>query len=1681
MTLANTPAARADDMPDPEATDFVREFDGLSDRESERKLLHLVCRHAAAVLRYDEADTLEPDVPFSELGFDSLTGVELRNRLSAATGLKLAVALVFDHPKPRALAAHLRQRLLDPAARAAVVRRSRVRTDEPVAIVGMACRYPGAVTSPEDLWRLVDQGEDAISGFPADRGWSAVTADSSYAGVGGFLHDVAEFDAEFFGVSPREALAMDPQQRLLLQVSWEAVERAGINPHSLAGSRTGVFAGAGGQDYVMLMASSATDADRFGLTGNSASVISGRVSYAFGFEGPTLTVDTACSSSLVAIHLAAQALRHDECSLALAGGVTVMSTPGMFTEFSRQGGLAADGRCKAFAEEADGTGWAEGVGVLVLERLSDARRNGHRVLAVVRGSAVNSDGASNGLTAPNGPSQERVILEALAAAGLEPSDVDAVEAHGTGTALGDPIEAGALLATCGRGRDPERPLWLGSVKSNIGHTQAAAGVAGVIKMVQAMRHETLPRTLHAEHPTSHVDWSSGAVALLDRPVPWKENGHPRRAGVSSFGIGGTNAHVVLEQPPTETAEPVGTPEPVAAAGVEDGPTAWLVSGRGPAGLRAQAAHLADFAESAPEVSPTDVAFSLVTTRAQLTDRAAVVGTGRDELVRGLRALAAGTPGAGVHTDTATDGVLAVLFTGQGSQWPGMGRSLYGVLPDFTDILDRIFALLDGRLDRPLREVLFAEPGSADAALLDETVFTQAGLFAVEVALFGQLRAWGVAPDYVAGHSIGEVSAACVAGVLELDDACRLVAARGRAMQRARSDGAMLAVGAAEEAVAPLLTPGISLAAVNGPDSVVVSGDADTVAAIERESREQGWKTKRLHVSRAFHSPHMDAVLEEFTADIADIAFHAPRIPIVSNLTGGAADERIGTPRYWADHIRATVRFGDGVSWLVEQGVTAFLEVGPDAVLTAMAADRGPRAVPTLRAGRDEQTALVTGLSRLHVHGVDVDWSAVFARWQPHRVELPTYAFQATRYWPEPRTARPSETDDSTAGTAFWASVESGDADHLADVLGMDTDRARAALDIVAPALADWRSRDRIGSTVAGLRYRVDWRAAPVDPAVASGTWLLLGVDGAAAVFGESVTVEPTEDSAALTERLRSAASGRALGGLLAAVPDAQAALAVVQAAAAAELGVPVWLLTRNAVPAGAGEVCEPDQAAVWGMGRVASLELPGSWGGVVDLPDEADAGMWALAGGALASGAEDQVAVRATGVFVPRLVPCGRATEAGRGWRPRGTVLVTGGTGALGTRVARWLAARGARRLVLASRSGPDAPGVDEVVAELAATGAVVDVVACDVTDLDAVRQLVSDETISAVVHTAGVDEPTPLQELGPARLDAVMAAKVRGAANLDVALGGRSLDAFVLFSSVAGVWGSGGQGAYGAANAWLDGLAWARWSRGLAATSVAWGAWDSTGIGSGSHAKEFLARRGIRAIDPEVAIAALQRALDLDETAVVVADVDWETFIPGYASARPRPLLDELAPTTDDTAADGEGTELAGRLAGLPPDERNRVLLDLVRDGTAQVLGAASADAVRPERPFSELGFDSISAVELRNLLDRATGLRLSATLVFDRPTPVAVAEHLDEQLAGTADQTAETVLAELDRLESALAEMSPADRLVRRIDTRLESVLAKWRAATHQVPQETSRVDVGEASAEEIFNYIDDELGLG
>ncbi|SPE55989.1 Erythronolide synthase, modules 1 and 2 [Streptomyces netropsis] len=1522
-------------------------------------LAQCVRDQAAGVLGHADAGAIASDRPFAELGFDSLSSVEFRNRLERALGAgcpRLPATLTFDHPTPDALVEYLcgefGSRTTAPDVTAGP-------SQEPIAIVGMACHYPGGVRTPDDLWRLVATGADAVTGFPEDRGWDI--GDEGTTREGGFLHDAAGFDAGFFAMSPREARVTDPQQRLFLETAWEAVERAGIDPHTLRGTRTGVYAGVMYHDY--------PGADAAG------SVVSGRVSYALGLTGPALTVDTACSSSLVALHLAVHALRRGECALALAGGVTVMATPGTFVEFGRQRGLAADGRCKSFAAAADGTGWAEGVGVLLVERLSDARRNGHRVLAVVRGSAVNQDGASNGLTAPSGPSQQRVIREALADAGLSADRVDAVEAHGTGTRLGDPIEAQALLATYGRGRAPGRPLWLGSVKSNLGHSQAAAGVAGVVKTVMALRNGLLPRTLHVDEPTPHVDWSAGDVRLLTEPVPWPGTvGEVRRAAVSAFGLSGTNAHVIIEEAEAEETEE--EPE-----GIPHGPLPWLLSARTREALRDQAARLRAWARDRPALRPLDVAYALATTRSVFEHRAVVLGAGRAELLAGLDALADGAAGTGAVIGTA---VPDTPLTALARAYAGGGP-----VPD--------------------RAAAFAGTGARTVEL--------------PTYAFQRERYWATPP--APGTGAAHLGLRATAHPL-----------LGAAVTLADTEGLLLT-----GSVSPRTHPWLADHTVDG--TVLLPGTAFVELAL-RAGGEAGCD-----------------VLEELTLQ-TPLALPTGGVRLQVTVGGPDADGRrplaVHSQAADADDPGSWVRHATGV--LAAGAPTAPPAVGewpprgaeellPEDVYAAMSAAgleygpafRGVRAVWRQGADLLAEVALPSGTSGFS--GTEPDATAyrlhpalLDAALHPLALGLPGTGDEPGGRPRLPFAWRGIALHASGAGTlrvrlTAGAGGAGGVRLYVHDAAGGPVATVDSLVVRPLPEGALTAGAARARETPL---FRVEWTPLPVplpaEPVARSVPWAVLGPDGPAlteALEAGGVRARAYEGLAALTAE---PPPGPVLVPFFPR-PDADLAATARTAVRRALSLAQGWLaddryarsrlvlVTRGA--SGAEPPGDPSHAALWGLIRSAQSEHPDRFV-LLDLPASTAPSDIPLAGlpAALASG-EPQLALTADGVpRVPRLVrvsaePSGRgAVGQGAGtphppgprparatWDPTGTVLITGATGTLGGLVARHLVrTHGVRHLLLAGRRGAGAPGVAELADELTRLGADVAVVACDVADRAALRELLAGvpeaHPLTGVVHAAGVLDDGVFAALTPDRLDRVLRPKADAAAHLHELTCelGIELSAFVLFSSASGVLGGPAQAGYAAANAFLDALARHRHARGLAASALAWGLWeersDMTGA-LGAAARDRMARTGFLPLATEDGLALFDTAQAADDAALVPVRLDVRALRALAAHDVP-PLLRGLV----EPPARADGPGWADRLAALSGSAREQAALDLVRDRTATVLGFASPDAVETARTFQELGVGSLNSLELRNRLAADTGLRLPATLVLDHPTPRELGRHL-------------------------------------------------------------------------------------
>ena len=1426
----------------------------------------------------------------------------------------------------------------------------RART-EPIAVVGIGCRFPGGVDGPASLWQLLRTGGDAVTEVPADR-WSAqryFDLDAELAAAkpvlhGAFLDGVDRFDAGFFGISRREAVSMDPQHRLVLEVCWEALEHAGYAPRSLKGSLTGVFVGITASDYWQhLRGADPTRLDVYIATGNSHNAAAGRVAFTLGLQGPALAVDTACSSSLSAVHLACQSLRAGESNLALAGGVNTIHNADSFFAFHKWGFMAADGRCKTFDASADGFVRAEGCGFVVLKRLSDALADRDSILGVIRGSAMNQDGATSGFTVPNGLAQEAVIRQALRNGGVDPASVGYVEAHGTGTSLGDPIELDALDAVLGEGRGPDQPLVVGSLKTNFGHMESAAGIAGLIKVILALQHEEIPPHLHFKSLNPKAAVRKVALVVPTSARPWPRETARRIGSVSSFGISGTNAHVVVEEAPVPAS---------IAASIERPEHVLTVTGRDEQALRASAARLAAHLAAHPALPLADVARTANAGRTALPLRAAMAVRSADEARTALDAIARGTAHPRVWQGEAsieTAPRVAFLFTGQGAQYAGMGRELYDSQPVFREAIDRCDAILRDLLDAPLLSILYGDA----SARIDETRHAQPALFAIEYALARMWESWGVTPALLLGHSIGEYVAACVAGVFSLEDALRLVAARGRLMQALPAGGAMAAAWASGDAAREAIASAggrVSLAAVNGPASVVVAGpQADVTALCERWASE-GVRSKPLTVSHAFHSALMDPMLDEFAAVAAGVMFARPRIGVISNVTGRRATASdLGSAPYWRTHVRETVRFADGVQALVDDGITAFVEIGPSATLLALAQACGAPAdalfLPSLRRDREAWGTLIESLGSLFVRGAEIDWNGFDAGYARSKVALPTYPFQRERYWVDAKAAD------------------------------------------AAPSTQEWF-------------YELQWREAPLS-----------STDASASAGACIVLSHPTADGDRIAARLeqqgvRVIRVGQGTDGL-------EAFVRVVQTAVRDRSSGRIYSVTRGAAPALIAGGANVAESPIWGAARVIALEHPEIWGASIDVdpaasPDEA---AMAVLRELRAAGGEDEIAYRDGVRRVARLARSRAPAAAPVQIHGGATYLITGGAGGIGVAVAEWLASGGATHLVLTSRRGrPTAGPTLEAIEALERRGIDIRIVSADVADRPRMEAVLgeieaSGAPLRGVIHAAGVLRNDDVREVSGEAIREVCRPKIAGASILHELTRDLPLDLFVMFSSGASIWGSRGLVHYGAANQFLDALAHARRAAGLPATSINWGPWGEAGMAD-ADGQRVMAQMGVSAFGTAEGLAALRHALSTGLPQIVAAKVDWRVFAPIYRARTRRRLLDELM-TSDAPKQGGDSGELARLVAAALPGDRRAVLLTALQSHAGTVLAVEGA-APDPRTGLTELGMDSLMAVELRNRLQQALGVALAPTLAFDCPTLDAMAEYLLGVLAPPEQVTA-------------------------------------------------------------------------
>ncbi|EHB55431.1 6-deoxyerythronolide-B synthase., NADPH:quinone reductase [Mycolicibacterium rhodesiae JS60] len=1513
------------------------------------------------------------------------------------------------------------------------------------AIVGYAARFPGAADA-DQYWDLLHDGRDAVTEVPQDR-WDVeefFDPDPDAPGKivtrrAGFIDDATGFDAPFFGVSAREAKVMDPQHRLLLETAWQAVEHSGTAPTSLANTRTGVFVGLATHDFLGMASDALTypEIEAYLAIGTSSAAAAGRISYRLGLQGPAVTVDTACSSSLVAIHQACQALRLGECDLALAGGVNVMLSPATMITFSHSRMLAPDGRCKTFDAAADGYVRGEGCGFVTIKRLEDALRDGDHIRAVIRGSAVNSDGASGGLTVPNGVAQQRVIGEALECAGLAPRDIGYLEAHGTGTSLGDPIEVQAAAAALGRGRDADQPLLIGSAKTNIGHLEAAAGIAGVLKVVLALEHQELPKHLNFRNPSPHIPWDRIPVKVVDQPVAWERSERPRIAGVSSFGFSGTNAHVILEEAPQAApAEP--------AAPADDRRFMVLpLSARTPAALVQTAERYRSWLGAHPEATLADVCLTAGAGRAHFEHRAALVVNSLESARELLGALTDDLPAPGlVRGDSVDAPKTAWLFPGQGSQYAGMARELFETEPVFVETMTRCAEAVADVLERPLLDLIFDADG---AETLKQTRNAQPAIFAVEMGLARLWQSRGFEPDVVLGHSVGQYAAACVAGVFSLEDGARLLAERGRLFGDLPAGGRMCAIFADPDRVERLTDefPSLSVAAYNGANTVLSGPAADLERAVTQLT-DDGARCDWLDTSHAFHSALLDPALDAFEAYASGFEFAAPQRILVCNRTGATLGRNANLDgSYWRRHARQPVQFAKSVATLAELGCALLLEVGPQPVLTAAALRAwpdpatAPKAVPSLRRNGADHRQVTEALANVYVAGHLPDFAALIPH-PAHKLDLPTYPFQHRQYWFNSQQIQTAA--NQGAATEAVRLLEDGRIEELAALLDGPSGGSQSTAEVLS-RLAAQHNLQRSAQSIADIRYEIRWeRSKNSSPAeLGEGTaWLLIGDD--TAVMRPVIDVLTTNghrhrilglpvsdaDEERLVEELRSAAQDEpGLRILHIAALDSDGAPSMrsllrmqhrilggtqrlFRAAAAAELRTPIWVSTHGAQRATDADTVAPEQSSLWGFCRAAALEYPQVWGGLVDLSGRgADEWSRLIKQVVTTSPGEDQIALRGDAVLVPRLVRrTGQPNTTPLELRSDATYLVTGGLGSLGLEIAGYLAAHGAKQLVLTGRRAPSEAARRRIEGFREQHGCDVRVIAADVADPHEVARLLTTvqaelPALRGVVHAAGENNTTPLSSLDSAEVDRVFSGKVWGAWYLSEASADLQLDFFLFTSSISSVWGSYGQAAYSAANAFLDGLTWRLREQGVPGISVNFGPW-SAGMAD-QDARAQLDRRGIRTLSPSDALAGLADVMAgagaQGPAEAVVARIDWTRFLPIYLQAGRRELLSEVAREVPEsvsatTTASGT-TRLVEQLTAAPVQQRKKLVLEHLRNTVAEVT-RIDASEIREEAGFFDLGMDSLMAVELRRRLEQAVGKELPATLAMDFPRLSDVADYL-------------------------------------------------------------------------------------
>ncbi|MDZ8188307.1 MAG: type I polyketide synthase [Nostoc sp. ChiSLP02] len=1582
---------------------------------------------------------------------------------------------------------------------------------EPIAIVGIGCRFPGA-NNPEEFWHILSNGIDAISEVPKER-WDVdnfyhpqpATPGKMSTRYGGFIEGVDSFDPAFFGISPREAERIDPQQRLVLKVVWEALENAAIVPASLSGSQTGVFIGIGNYDYGIVISKDLERINAYDGTGNTLGVAANRVSYLLNLRGPSLAIETSCSSSLVAIHLACRSLENAESDLCLVGAVSLMLSPQQTIIYSQARMMASDGRCKTFDASADGYVRGEGCGIVVLKRLRDAIRDGDRIQAVIRGTAINQDGLSNGLTAPNGPSQQAVIRQALENAGVEPSQINYVEAHGTGTSLGDPIEVRSLKTVLMPGRSAEQPCLIGSVKTNIGHLEAAAGMAGLIKVVLALQHKKIPAHLHLKELNPYISLAGTPMGIPTELQPWNVNGGTRLAGISSFGFGGTNAHIIVEEAVSKEGVGTGTytdPEsffptssPLALTASASRPLHLLsLSAKSEQALQDLGQRYVDFLARYPELSLADICFTASTGRSHFDYRLAVSAESVEQLKEQLSAFVARQQSGELVTgqlSSRKQPKTAFLFTGQGSQYVKMGRELYETQPTFRKTLQQCDEILRLYLDKSLLDVLYPTDNDT-VGLVDETAYTQPALFALEYALCKLWQSWGIAPAVVMGHSIGEYVAACVAGVFSLEDGLKLIAARGRLMQALPANGMMVAVMTSPEQIAEHIQgyeKNIAIAAINGPRSVVISGERQAVETLCQSLDTDGIKTKQLTVSHAFHSPLMAPMIEEFAAVAKTVNYSLPQIKLVSNVTGKLISQEVANPEYWCNHVLQPVLFAEGMQTLAQQKCDVLLEVGPKPILLGMGKQCLSDAeiqklvwLPSLRPGQSDWQQLLQSLAQMYVQGVAIDWKGFDRDYIRQRVLLPTYPFQEQRYWvelEENQSANKQVISTNLVETPMLHLLQQGEIQQLTEQIAKTANLSaheQQFLPKLLEVLAKQYKHESIAASIQDWLYKIEWqpkarKIAAGDKKPQIGSWLILadmkgigqtlaehlqkqGLSCILVYPGESyqskgnstwiINPTSTEDFQQLLNEIK--VTSQKLQGVIhlwtldtatsevtvrelekSQVLGCSSVLSLVQALTQdSEVdSLRLWLVTQGAQPV--KTLPRVTQASLWGMGKVVALEHPEIFGGMVDLSVEPTSEEISLLLSDIADPqGEDHLVYRGGQRYVARLIPKQLpSTLESCSISPDSTYLITGGLGALGLKVAEWLVEQGAKQLVLTGRKQPTAEA-QTAIARLEKMGATILAAQADVTQEQDLSQLL--ETVQAtmpplggIVHAAGVVGYETLPSLQWESLEAVLRPKTMGTWLLHELTQDINLDFFVVFSSIASVWGSRGQAHYAAANAFLDSFAHYRQGQGMPTLSVNWGPWADGGMAS-DEAQSWLTRMGIGILQPEQALTALGLLLGSDTAQATVTQVDWALFKRLYEARGRRTLFDEILiqPLADNQQQPTTTSTLVEELEAASVSEARAMLTAYLQTEVGKVLGFEASKLPNPEQGFLDMGMDSLMAIDLKNRLDKNLGTTLPSTITFECPTIVDLVKYLGREVLNW-DSTASDVITSPDEQERA------------------------------------------------------------